>query len=100
MKQFSQGAFEKAKNYLYTYGRPLDQRRFEYHFEGGSQAAVLEALTAFQNGDGGFGKALEPEFTNRGVVGDCDFNGVWHFAGGWYFSPETSGAVGGSVFAG
>lgn len=61
MMQFSKEAFERAKNYLYTYGRPLDQRRFEYHFEGGSQAAVLEALTAFQNEDGGFGKALEPD---------------------------------------
>jgi hypothetical protein len=61
MIKFSQTAFEKAKNYLYAYGRLLDQRRFEYHFEGGSQAAVLEALTAFQNEDGGFGKALEPD---------------------------------------
>lgn len=61
MNKFSQAAFEKAKIYLYTNGRPLDQRRFEYHFDGGSQAAVLEALSAFQNEDGGFGHALEPD---------------------------------------
>lgn len=61
MEKMSQEAFERAKAYLYEYGRPLDQRRFEYHFEGGSQAAVLEALAEFQNEDGGFGKALEPD---------------------------------------
>jgi hypothetical protein len=61
MMKFSQAGFDRAKNYLYSYGRPLDQRRFEYHFEGGSQAAVLEALAAFQNQDGGFGRALEPD---------------------------------------
>lgn len=61
MIKFSKAALDKAKNYLYTNGRPLDQRRFEYHFEGGSQAAVLEAIAAFQNEDGGFGRALEPD---------------------------------------
>lgn len=61
MVKFSQAAFEKAKNYLYTNGRPLDQRRYEYHFEGGSHAAVVEALAAFQNKDGGFGHGLEPD---------------------------------------
>ncbi len=61
MKTLSQEAFEKAKEYLYTNGRDLDQRRFEFHFEDGSQAAVLEALAAFQNEDGGFGWGLEPD---------------------------------------
>jgi hypothetical protein len=61
MIKFSQAAFERAKNYLYTNGRILDQRRYEYHFEGGSHAAVVEALAAFQNEDGGFGRGLEPD---------------------------------------
>lgn len=61
MIKFSQTAFDKAKAYLFENGRLLDQRRYEYHFEGGSQAAVLEALAAYQNEDGGFGRALEPD---------------------------------------
>lgn len=61
MLKLSQEAFERAKAYLYEYGRALDQRRFEYHYEGGSQAAVLEALAEFQNEAGGFGRALEPD---------------------------------------
>jgi hypothetical protein len=61
MKKFSQEAFDKAREYLFAQGRPLDQLRFEYHFEGGGQAAALEALAAFQNEDGGFGRGLEPD---------------------------------------
>jgi hypothetical protein len=61
MIKFSHEAFEKAKAYLYENGRALDRCRFEYHFEGGSHAAVVEALEAFQNEDGGFGRALEPD---------------------------------------
>lgn len=56
-----QRILEKAKTFLYTNGRLLDRRRFEYHFEGGSKEAVIAALRAYQNRDGGFGNALEPD---------------------------------------
>lgn len=52
---------EHAKSYLYLNGRLLDRKRYEYHFEGGSKEAVLSALRAYQNADGGFGNALEPD---------------------------------------
>lgn len=52
---------ERARTFLYANGRLLDRRRFEYHFEGGSPDAVLAALRAYQNPDGGFGNALEPD---------------------------------------
>jgi len=52
---------ERAKSFLYKNGRLLDRRRFEYHFEGGSAQAVLDVLRAYQNPDGGFGNALEPD---------------------------------------
>ena len=42
-------------------GRPLDQRRFEFHFEDGSADAVLAELASYQNDDGGFGNSLEPD---------------------------------------
>ncbi len=44
--------------------RPLDLARWQFHFEKGGQAAVLAALAAYQNDDGGFGNALEPDSWN------------------------------------
>ncbi|MFC5528263.1 prenyltransferase/squalene oxidase repeat-containing protein [Cohnella yongneupensis] len=52
---------EQAKSFLYKNGRLLDRRRYEYHFEGGSAEAVIDALRAYQNPDGGFGNALEAD---------------------------------------
>jgi len=52
---------ERAKTFLYQNARLLDRRRFEYFFEDGSKEAVIEALRAYQNQDGGFGNALEPD---------------------------------------
>ena len=61
MKQLTQAAFQKAKNFIMEQGRALDQRRFEFHFENGSVDAVLAALSPYQNDDGGFGHSLEPD---------------------------------------
>ena len=44
-----------------NHGRELDQRLFNYHFDGGTQDTVMEALSRYQNDDGGFGHALEPD---------------------------------------
>lgn len=61
MQQCTQAAFQAARAYIFTYGRPVDQHLFAYHFEGGSAQAVLAALAAYQNEDGGFGHGLEPD---------------------------------------
>ena len=61
MKQLTQAAFQKAKNFIMEQGRALDQRRFEFHFANGSADAVLDALIPYQNDDGGFGHSLEPD---------------------------------------
>lgn len=61
MMHNSASVLERAKSFLYKNGRLLDRRRFEYHFEGGSKQAVLDVLRAYQNPDGGFGNALEPD---------------------------------------
>lgn len=53
--------FDKAKDFIWRNARLLDRRRFSYVFEGGSGEAVLTALRAYQNEDGGFGHALEPD---------------------------------------
>ncbi|MFD0871528.1 Uncharacterised protein [Chlamydia abortus] len=57
----NQTIVERAKSFIYNHGRLLDRRRFEYFFEGGSKEAVISALQAYQNHDGGFGNALEPD---------------------------------------
>jgi hypothetical protein len=61
MKHLSREAFERARRFLKTQARPLDRALFEYRFEDGAPEAVLTALSAYQNPDGGFGHALEPD---------------------------------------
>lgn len=54
-------AFERATEFLREQARPLERAQFEYHFKGGGRTAVLAALVPYQNPDGGFGHALEPD---------------------------------------
>lgn len=56
--------FEKARLFIYRNARPLDLARWQYHFENGSKEAVLNALSYYQNEDGGFGHALEADAWN------------------------------------
>lgn len=53
--------FERAEAFIWKNARLLDRQRFAYHFKGGSHEAVIVALRAYQNADGGFGHALEPD---------------------------------------
>lgn len=53
--------FEKAANFIWENGRLLERRLFEYFFRGGSKDSVLNVIKAYQNEDGGFGHALEPD---------------------------------------
>jgi len=52
----------QAERFIQQSARPLDQALFAYRFHNGPADAVLTALTAFQNSDGGFGQAIEPDF--------------------------------------
>ncbi|MCI8388210.1 MAG: hypothetical protein HFE63_07100 [Clostridiales bacterium] len=56
--------FESVRSFVYRNARPLDLARWQYHFENGSQAAVINALKYYQNADGGFGHAIEPDCWN------------------------------------
>jgi hypothetical protein len=60
----SNSTFNNARSFIYRNARPLDIARWQYHFEGGSREAILTALAAYQNEDGGFGHALEPDAWN------------------------------------
>jgi len=53
--------FERAEEFIWRNARLIDRRLFEFHFKSGSSQAVLSALRAYQNDDGGFGNALEPD---------------------------------------
>ena len=61
MKQLSREAFDRACRFLKTQARPLDRALFEYRFKGGSAESAAAELARFQNDDGGFGRALEPD---------------------------------------
>ncbi|MEK3794461.1 hypothetical protein MKX42_22215 [Paenibacillus sp. FSL R7-0204] len=56
--------YEGIRRWMYRNARPLDLARWRFHFEGGGSAPVLEALSAYQNEDGGFGHALEADAWN------------------------------------
>ncbi len=53
--------YARAREFVLTQGRPLDRARLLFHFESGPAGAVLAELAAYQNEDGGFGRALEPD---------------------------------------
>jgi hypothetical protein len=60
--KLSKPAFVHAHEFIHTHARPIDLRLFQYYFEGGTKESVLEELVKYQNPDGGFGNAIEPDF--------------------------------------
>ena len=56
--------FTKARDFIYRNARPLDLARWRFHFENGNEDEVLNALAVYQNEDGGFAHALEPDCWN------------------------------------
>lgn len=61
----SREAFDRATRYLREEARPLERALFDYHFDNGRRTAVLAALAPYQNADGGFGHALEPDMRSE-----------------------------------
>ncbi|GAA0324207.1 hypothetical protein GCM10008967_13430 [Bacillus carboniphilus] len=62
MKKLSNEKFQLAKKFIKEQARPIDQALFSYVFEDENKEKVLEELKKFQNEDGGFGHAIEPDF--------------------------------------
>lgn len=52
---------DRAHEFLWTHARLLERRLFEHEFLGGSAESVERAALAYENADGGFGQALEPD---------------------------------------
>jgi hypothetical protein len=61
MKKLAHDGFDLARDFLLSEGRPLEKEMFRLEFGEGSVNEVLTQLAAYQNADGGFGHALEPD---------------------------------------
>ncbi|MEU6784368.1 hypothetical protein ABZ912_34660 [Nonomuraea angiospora] len=57
---------DRAETYLQLHGRLLDRLRFAALFRDGPRERVLDVLRCYQNTDGGFGHALEPDLRGAG----------------------------------
>lgn len=66
-----------AQAFIWQNARLLDRRLFQVLFQGAAHATAVTALTAYQNADGGFGQALEPDVrspASQPVVTEFAFN--------------------------
>ncbi len=61
MVRLTRDALKASARFIQTQGRPLEEARYSHAFGSASPKPVLEALAMFQNPDGGFGHALEPD---------------------------------------
>ena len=52
---------ERARDFILRNARLLERATFAAHFDGAPTGPVKRALAAYQNDDGGFGNALEPD---------------------------------------
>ncbi|MFX1311259.1 MAG: hypothetical protein ACFFHD_01430 [Promethearchaeota archaeon] len=61
MKPFDKAQIRKIKEFIFKNGRLLERKLFSFFFENGNKDAVIKALVAYQNLDGGFGNGIEPD---------------------------------------
>ena len=54
--------FELARDFVADHARPVDRALLAHFFDQEQAGEVWEPLTEYQNRDGGFGNALEPDF--------------------------------------
>lgn len=59
--QLSKRKQKLAVAFLSEQARPLERAQYRFHFENAPVDVVLDELAAFQNPDGGFGNAIEPD---------------------------------------
>lgn len=66
MKTLTKDAFAAAERYLRLNARLIDRARFANRFHEGPAGPVVHAVRAYQNPDGGFGHAIEPDLRGAG----------------------------------
>ena len=57
----STSILDSAQIFLWNNARVLERHLFSFLFKAGARQNVIAALSAYQNDDGGFGNALEPD---------------------------------------
>jgi hypothetical protein len=62
MEKLTRATYARARAFIRDNGWPLEQAVAAYHLDGAPHDEVVGTLRAFQNGDGGFGHAIEPDF--------------------------------------
>lgn len=67
MKTLDKDAFAAAERYMVLNARLIDRLQFAHRFGGGPAEPVRNVLRGYQNRDGGFGHAIEPDL--RGADG-------------------------------
>ncbi|MEU5879713.1 hypothetical protein [Spirillospora sp. NPDC047279] len=61
MKTIDSGGLARAEDFVLRNARLIDRHRFAHLFRGGPAAAIITALRPYENPDGGYGNALEPD---------------------------------------
>lgn len=66
MKTLTKDAYAAAEQYMVLNARLIDRLRFGFHCSGEPAEPILNVLRGYQNPDGGFGKAIEPDLRGAG----------------------------------
>lgn len=80
MKKLTPAGFSCTREFLLAQARPLEKAFFSLGFEGGTVDEVLTELEKFQNPDGGFGQALEPDVRTPTSSALCTEMGLRYLA--------------------
>ncbi|WP_103935801.1 hypothetical protein [Thermomonospora echinospora] len=66
MKTLTTDRLTAAERFLWLNARVLERRRFQLLFQGGAAEPLTAALRPYENPDGGYGNALEPDLRGDG----------------------------------
>ena len=76
----SRSRFDAARRFVETEARPLDAALLSHRLGVAPAGAVLDALVAYQNPDGGFGHGLEPDIPSPASSALASSVGLRHLA--------------------
>ena len=61
IRTLNENQIKKINEFIFKNGRLLERTLFSFFFENGNKEAVIKALVAYQNLDGGFGNGIDPD---------------------------------------
>jgi CBS domain-containing protein len=67
--RLSKAGFDNACRFIRSHGRPLDAALLSCQLFDGARDAVIREVARYQNADGGFGNALEPDLRTPASTG-------------------------------